>query len=105
MSDLECPYCGAENKVCHDDGYGYEEDDLHEMECCKCEKLFVFTTSIIFYYRSYAAECLNTSKHDLVETKTYPKRFSRMQCKHCSYSEPLSKDRLDEILKEETGDE
>jgi hypothetical protein len=31
MNDIECPYCDAENEVCHDDGYGYEEGKAHEM--------------------------------------------------------------------------
>ena len=27
MYDVECPYCGAEIEINHDDGYGYEEDE------------------------------------------------------------------------------
>ncbi len=51
MSDLECPYCGEPNEVCHDDGQGYEEDVPHQMECSDCGKRFVFFTSISLYYR------------------------------------------------------
>ena len=44
MNDIECPYCGHEQEVNHDDGYGYKEDELHEQQCCECGKYFVFTT-------------------------------------------------------------
>ena len=67
MNDLECPYCGAENDVCHDDGEGYEEDKTHEMECCQCGKNFVFHTSISFHYHPSKADCLNGSPHRFTE--------------------------------------
>jgi len=28
-NDVECPYCGAEQEINHDDGQGYDEDVLH----------------------------------------------------------------------------
>jgi len=45
-NDLECPYCGTPHDVCHDDGFGYDEGVKHEMWCDKCDKNFVFETSI-----------------------------------------------------------
>jgi len=33
IETVNCPYCGAEQEICHDDGYGYEEDVLHQQEC------------------------------------------------------------------------
>jgi hypothetical protein len=62
-ADLECPYCNAALEVCHDDGFGYEEDRTHEMECPECEKNFVFHTAIHFSYRPAKADCLNGSPH------------------------------------------
>lgn len=59
MKDLECPYCGEGLEICHDDGFGSEEDELYEMECEYCEKSFVFDTSISYNYESYKADCLN----------------------------------------------
>ncbi len=50
MNDIECPYCGHNQDVCHDDGQGYEEDETHVMECEGCDKAFVFTTSILYCY-------------------------------------------------------
>ena len=49
-NDLECPYCGAGNEVCHDDGFGFEEDQFHEIECANCERVFYFTTSVSYHY-------------------------------------------------------
>jgi len=83
MSDLECPYCGVDLEVCHDDGEGYEEDILHEMECHVCEKSFIFTTAIIFYYKPKKADCLNDGKHIFKPTNTFPKECTRMECETC----------------------
>lgn len=63
MSDLECPYCDAANEVCHDDGFGYEEDQAHAMECSECGKNFVFFTCISFDYSPRKADCLNGCEH------------------------------------------
>jgi transcription elongation factor Elf1 len=49
--DLECPYCNEWQEVCHDDGFGYEEDQAHEMDCSNCGQSIVFYTSIHFSYR------------------------------------------------------
>jgi hypothetical protein len=65
MSDINCPYCDAGLDICHDDGFGYDEDRRHEMECWKCRKNFVFTTSIHFYYEAEKADCLNGEPHKL----------------------------------------
>jgi hypothetical protein len=83
MSDLECPYCGAENEVNHDDGQGYDQDRLHQIECSECEKVFTFTTSVSFYYEPYKADCLNDGKHDFKWTATHPKEYSRRRCSIC----------------------
>ena len=38
--DVYCPYCGAEQEINHDDGYGYEEDRRYQQQCGECEKTF-----------------------------------------------------------------
>jgi len=38
MSDVECPYCGADVEINHDDGYGYTEDCLHEQAMSRVRK-------------------------------------------------------------------
>ena len=59
MNDIECPYCGYEMEVCHDDGFGYEEGVPHEMECSECEKSFAFYTTISFDYEAIETPCKN----------------------------------------------
>lgn len=88
MSDLNCPYCDAENEVNHDDGQGYDQDRLHQMECYKCDKMFTFTTRISFDYDAYKADCLNDGNHDYQWTHTAPQEYSRRQCKNCEEYEP-----------------
>jgi transposase-like protein len=90
MSDMQCPYCGAEQEVCHDDGHGYEENVRHEHQCTECEKTFVFETSVSFYYEPSKADCLNGAPHDLVLTKTWPKEYTRWCCKHCDYERAMT---------------
>jgi len=89
--DIECPYCGQWQDVNHDDGQGYEENVKHEMKCEKCEKSFVFTTSISYYYESEKADCLNTGNHIYELSKTFPKEFSHMQCTMCDEKRELTK--------------
>jgi glutaredoxin len=86
MSDMECPYCGAGQEVCHDDGHGYAEDVLHDHECSECGKNFVFRTQISFDYTPSKADCLNGADHELVFRKSWPHEYSRMGCKHCDFA-------------------
>ena len=83
MSDVNCPYCNAEEDICHDDGQGYAEDEIHQQECSECGKTFVFTTSVIFCYDEAKADCLNGGKHDYKQTKTYPQEYAKMRCTVC----------------------
>ncbi len=90
--DLQCPYCNEWQEVCHDDGLGYEEDKRHEMDCPDCGKSFVFCTSVHFTYEPAKADCLNGDPHQLEETTTYPRRYTRLVCANCDHSEPLPAD-------------
>ncbi len=81
--DVECPYCEEWLEINHDDGFGCEEGVKHQMECPRCEKSFVFETSISFDYESEKADCLNDAKHDYKMTSTCPKEFSKMRCIMC----------------------
>ena len=64
MKDIECPYCGQELEINHDDGFGYEDGVRHKMRCDSCYKSFVFDTSITYSHEAYIADCLNGSPHD-----------------------------------------
>ena len=76
--DLECPYCKEELEINHDDGFGFDDIDTHEMECEHCTKSFVFYTEISFCYTPKKADCLNGSDHDWKLTSTSPKELSQM---------------------------
>ncbi len=84
--DVNCPYCDAPQEINHDDGAGYEEDQRHEQTCRKCDKVFVFTTSIIYNYEAVKADCLNEGgEHKLKMSKTYPRQYSDMACEDCDF--------------------
>lgn len=86
--DMYCPYCGAGQNVKHDDGEGYAEDQKHEQDCRSCGKTFVFTTSISYHYEPKKADCLNGSNHNLIMSRTYPRRLAKMCCKDCDFERP-----------------
>ena len=84
MSDIECPYCGAAEEICHEDGYGYEEDRMHEQECGHCGKTFVFTTCISFDYDVSCADCLNGGEHTWESVCHVPKLYPDWKrCRDC----------------------
>ena len=87
--DTNCPYCGADVEINHDDGYGYSEDELHQQECGDCGKTFTYTTMIHFRYRPRKADCLNGGEHDYRKTVTCPPEFARLRCKMCDDERPL----------------
>jgi len=89
MRDVECPYCGREVEINHDDGYVYEEGEPHQQECGGCEKTFVYYTSIHFYYDARKADCLNDGEHKWEKTITYPVEFTRLRCSDCGEEKPL----------------
>ena len=98
MKDIECPYCGEEQEINHDDGYGYEEDRCHEQECSNCEKSFVYTTSIHFYYTATKADCLNDGNHKYKATMTVPRKCTRMRCAGCGEERKPTDEEMIEIL-------
>lgn len=63
MSDVECPYCKKFQEICHDDGYGYEEEKIYKQWCGGCNKRFAYTTSISYDYEVSKADCLNGGEH------------------------------------------
>lgn len=90
--DVECPYCKHPQEICHDDGYGYDEDRKHEQQCPKCEKTFVFTTCIILSHEAFKADCLNGEPHKYKLTKTWPKEYSEMECEDCQHRRQLTEE-------------
>ena len=87
--DVECPYCGADVEINHDDGYGYEEDQLHEQEFGACEKVFAYTAWITVHHEAKKADCLNGAEHKYKRTVTYPPEFAKMRCTECGHETAL----------------
>lgn len=73
MDEVECPYCNHSHSIDHDDGYGYEEDQIYHQQCPKCERYFVFSTYITFSYTVNKADCLNGGQHRWKEIWRYPR--------------------------------
>jgi len=73
MNNVECPYCGEENEVSHDNGENYSEDETTETECSGCEKIFQIETSVIFDHRAIATPCLNDGNHHFEQVYGCPK--------------------------------
>ncbi|MDR3141940.1 MAG: hypothetical protein LBU37_09485 [Tannerellaceae bacterium] len=91
---VECPYCGYGQNIDHEDGYGYNRDEVYNQECCKCGKTFIYRTSIFFYYHAKKEDCLNDREHEWMLTWAYPKCLAKMRCKHCYQErEPTEEER------------
>ena len=88
--DVKCPYCGHDQDINHDDGYGYAEDEKHNQECGRCGKTFGYITTIVFYYDSFKTDCLNDAEHEYEVTNTYPEFAKKMLCKCCGYERDLT---------------
>lgn len=96
--DINCPYCDAAQDINHDDGYGYEEDEVHQQHCSECDKYFTYTTSIMFHYDVEKADCLNGSMCDFHPTITCPKEFTKMRCSMCADERNPTESEMKEIL-------
>jgi hypothetical protein len=98
IKDVECPYCGQWQKICHDDGFGYEEGKAHQMDCCHCEKTFCFETSISFDYESSKADCLNGGDHRYKRTCTVPVKYTKMRCEDCDDERPCTDKEMSDLV-------
>ena len=102
--DLECPYCGHAQDVCND----YGEDMLQEETCHKCEKMFVFRSSISWSYEPHKADCLNGGEHkwESLFCEAFP---DHKRCKDCGLEERGKYDKvgyakyLNEVKKAQEG--
>jgi endogenous inhibitor of DNA gyrase (YacG/DUF329 family) len=79
MNDVRCPYCGLDQEINHDDGYGYDESEEHEQECPSCRKKFKFTTTITY---TYNVSCQD-GDHELEPFgDKYPGMYQCVNCDH-----------------------
>ena len=102
--DIECPYCGKWQEINHDDGYGYDEDELYEQECSECGKTFGYETKIIYSYSTKKLPCRNGEDHYLEDYIVYPSALGagKKRCKWCceiiTIDEKAHKDALKSYL-------
>lgn len=92
--DCVCPYCSADLKI---EIENVEEDEICDFNCPNCNKNFVYSIFIHIDIHPKKAPCLNGGKHKFHETKTYPQKFTRLECGVCGFNQPLSSERLAEI--------
>jgi len=59
MNDVKCPYCGEGVNICHDDGVGCGDGELHHQWCKHCEKTFACVTTISYSYDVTPALCID----------------------------------------------
>lgn len=100
---IKCPYCKHEQRINHDDGYGYDEDTIYNQECTNCDKTFAYHTYITIRYETWKSECLNGGQHEWLAAKTYPKRYTKMVCSSCGDTREPSDEELKVILEENTN--
>lgn len=81
-----CPYCNADIEINHDDGYGYQEDEIYEQGCPDCGKTFCYTTYISYSHDLFEAPCKNGEPHKLEKIHGYPKEFFeyKRRCEYCN---------------------
>jgi hypothetical protein len=92
MTDVECPYCGTGIEICHDDGYGMEEEKLYEWQCHKCDKFFVFRICFDIEHTAYKADCLNGGEHDYKKICEYPSERTLVRCTMCGNEKLLPRE-------------
>lgn len=83
MSDIKCPYCELEQEINHDDGYGYDEGEMHSQECERCQREFNFTTQIMYNYSAYCldGDCDYDEPSEM--TLSNGSKYNFYQCKNC----------------------
>ena len=86
MSDVNCPYCGAEQEINHDDGYGYDESIEYKQYCVSCDKGFKFETSFSISYEVFC-----DGDHDMEQSPVakHSKMWSCSRCDHYEFREEL----------------
>lgn len=102
MKDIECPYCETEQDINHDDGYGYDENEVFEQECGSCGKTFVYTTHTSHSYDASKADCKNGGEHNLKKKHIFPEEFGVgvMLCADCGDDIVVDSEARDKAIKE-----
>lgn len=98
MGEAECPYCHEQVEICHDDGYGMDENILYNQQCSNCEMTFTFRTCISVDYYPEQAPCLNGEEHSYRAVLTYPKEMTQMMCRSCGDRRNPTAEEMQQIM-------
>ena len=82
--DIECPNCKHDQEICHDDGYGYAEGEMHTQFCTSCDYEFKFTTYTSFTYEAY---CAKTEDHKMEQSTVNKDFYICSKCEFCELRE------------------
>jgi len=86
LSNVNCPYCDAENSI-----YEEELNTVHETECGECDNTFTYTIEMQPVYLVHRADCLNDI-HNYEQIGQVQKfnqkngqigKITRFKCKEC----------------------
>ena len=85
MNEIECPYCGYSYDLSHDDGAFYDENNRTKEQCPKCEKYFMVSSSLSWYFSADKANCLNGGQHKWEQIVGAPREYfiGRQRCSEC----------------------
>lgn len=86
MSDVKCPYCGHWQEINHDDGYGYDEDQMHEQYCVSCDKPFNFETTISYSYEVFCLDGAHNIDIEMMEIRG--RKYRVKECRRCDFYDP-----------------
>lgn len=91
MTEIKCPYCGAEDNDCVSDLWEVEGED-NELECGACEKQIIVNAEVSVTYEAKRMDCVDDQHEYENEWKRYDYEdqnhslWSR-DCKNCDDSE------------------
>lgn len=67
MTDIKCPYCGAEDNDCISDFWEIEEE-VKELECGSCQKQIIVNYKVSVIYEVKRKDCKHCDDSGIMKT-------------------------------------
>lgn len=95
MNNTECPYCGHEEDVCNEDGFGTDENETYRMECGGCGKTYGLTMTIHYHYETKQVKCFNGGEHEWKRPSYRPPacEYTTKGCHYCETTKVVTNPR------------